>query len=192
MRLTLCILLAFAIAAVTGLSATWWTVVHGLPYGGLTIGPWRAEPDIGSLDANAYLRAGIAREGVAPLSYGDGLAFTALADDDGRPLQASCDYMLEGDLPAARLWTLAVFSPQGALLATRSDRHATSSAEATRALGAPLMVALSQEAQPGAWLPLAGSGGIALRLSLYDTALGTPLSRRVPDRLLSIRRGACR
>lgn len=192
MRLTLLVMVAFAVAAALGLGATLRTVTHGLPFGGLTIGPWRADPDIGGLGADPYLRAGVARRGEAPLAYGDGVAFEARTDDAGRPLDAACDYTLEGDLPAARLWTLAPFSPEGRRLETALGRGGTSSAETARLVGRPIAVALSQTAKAGDWIQLPANGAFTLRLALYDTALGTPLARQIPPRLLSIQRGACR
>lgn len=192
MRLVLLALVAFVIAGALGIGGTWWTVVHGLPVGGLTIGPWTSQPNIGSLDADPYLRAVIARTGEAPLAYGDGLSFTAVADDAGRPLDAACDYRLEGDLPSARLWTLAAFRPDGARLANPLGRFATSSEEAVRTVGRPIEIELSRDARAGDWLPLSGDGAFVLRLSLYDSVLGTALARSVPPALLSVRRGACR
>lgn len=192
MRLVLGVLAAFAIAAVLGLGGTWWTVARGLPVGGLAIGPWRATPDIGGLDADPYLHGRIARTGEAPLASGDGLTFTALADDDGRPLDAACDYHLEGELPQARLWTLAAFDLEGRRLPNPLGRYATSSEETVRIAGRPVAIELSREARAGDWLPLGGAGGVVLRLSLYDTVLGTALARSTPAALFTIRRGACR
>jgi hypothetical protein len=102
MRLALAALLAFALAAAIGLGATWWTIAHGLPAAGLVIGPWRAEPTAGTLAAHAYLRAAAAQRGEAPLAYGDGLAFMAERDDEGRPLAANCAYRLCSTPPAPR------------------------------------------------------------------------------------------
>jgi hypothetical protein len=192
MRLALAALLAFALAAAIGLGATWWTIAHGLPAAGLVIGPWRAEPTAGTLAAHAYLRAAAAQRGEAPLAYGDGLAFMAERDDEGRPLAANCAYRLEGDMPAARIWTLALFDPAGAALNARRSDDSLSSAEAIRFVDTPLVITLSKEVQPGNWLPLQSDGAFMLGLSLYDTSIGTPLDRASPGALLSIKRGACR
>lgn len=192
MRLLLQVVVAFAIAALVGLGATWRTVVHGAPFGALAIGPWRATPDASGLGANPYLRAAIATGGEAPLAYGDGLSFMAETDDAGRPLEARCDYRLEGELPPARLWTLAVFQRDGSRLPNPLGRHATSSEETVRFASALAAVELSAMARPGDWLPLAGDGRFVLRLSIYDTALGTPLARQTPSALFAIMRGACR
>ena len=192
-RLALGALCALALAAALGLGATWWTVTNGLPASGLVIGVWKAEPDAGTLAADPYEIASTTRVGEAPLAYGDGLAFTAAADDEGRPLDASCDYELEGELPTARLWTLATFAPSGKRLAPdapASDVVFTSAA-ASRIVGVKPKISLSRRARPGNWIPIAGDGGFVLRLSLYETVIGTPLERANPSALFRIRRVAC-
>lgn len=184
-------LVAFALATAIGLGATWWTVANGLPASGLRIGPWKAEPDAGSLAADPYEIAATARTGEAPLAYGDGLAFTAATDDEGRALDASCDYELTGDLPPARLWTLAPFKANGTRFSANSRDLDLSSVSAIRLAGEPLKLALSRRAQPGNWAPLEDEGAFVLRLTLYETTIGTPLELSSPSALLSIRRGAC-
>lgn len=191
MRLTLLILLTLGVAAALGLGATWSTVERGLPVGGLVIGPWRADPGVGGLGANPYQRAALARRGEAPLAYGDGLTFVAATDQEGRPLSLACDYTLTGDMPAARLWTLSAFLPDGRRMANPLGRFAATSAEAVRMADRPASVILSREARAGDWLPLSGEGPFVLRLNLYETAVGTPLARSKPT-LFTIARGACR
>lgn len=193
MRFVLGALAALALAAALGLGATWWTVANGLPAGGLVIGVWKAEPDAGTLAADPYEIASTTRVGDAPLAYGDGLAFTAVADDDGRSLDAACDYELEGDLPSARLWTLATFDPSGKRLASGAAAADVvfTSAAATRIVGARPKFSLSRRARPGNWVPIVGDGRFVLRLSLYETTIGTPLERANPTALFNVRRGAC-
>jgi hypothetical protein len=192
MRLAVGALVALALAAVLGLGATWWTVANGLPVSDLTIGVWKAEPDAGTLGADPYEVAATARSGEAPLAYGDGLAFTALTDGSGRPLDAACDYELVGELPPARLWTLSAFDPKGERFAGGAKDLSVTSAGAVRSGDEPIRIALSSKARPGNWTPLEGEGRFVLRLSLYETTLGTPLERANPTGLLEIRRGACR
>lgn len=191
MRLAFGVLVAFVLAAALGLGATWWTVATGLPAAGLAIGAWKAAPDAGSLAADPYEIASTVSSGEAPLAYGDGLAFTAAVDDGGRPLDAACDYELDGELPPARVWSLAAFRPDGRRLATGGADLALTSANAVRGMGPALKIELSRRARPGNWAPLEGGGRFVLRLFLYETTLGTPLERANPTALFSIRRGAC-
>lgn len=191
MRLVLAALATLAVAAALGLGATWWTVANGLPATGLRIGVWRAEPDLGSLAADPYEIAATVRSGEAPLSYGDGLAFTAVADDAGQALDAACDYELSGELPPARLWTLAAFRPDGRRLSEGPNDLTLTSADVVRGSGPGLSIILSRRARPGNWAPLDGEGPFVLRLALYETTLGTPLERANPTALFSVRRTAC-
>lgn len=191
LRLLTAGLFALALATAAGLGATWWTVANGLPAVGLRIGPWKAEPDAGTLNADPYEIAATARSGEAPLAYGDGLAFTAETDDDGRPLDSSCAYELSGELPAARLWTVSPFMPDGRRFSADARDLQISSASLVRIVGEPIRIAFSRAAQPGAWVPIEGEGRFVLRLTLYETTIGTPLELQSPSRLLSIRRGAC-
>lgn len=192
MRLILGTLAALGLAAVLGIGATWWTAANGLPVSDLSIGAWRADPDAGTIGADPYAVAHTVRSGEAPLSYGDGLAFTARTDDSGRPLDAACDYELSGELPPGRLWTLSAFTPDGRRFATGAKALGVTSATDVRTVGQPLKIALSTRARPGAWAPLEGEGAFALRLSLYETVIGTPLERANPSALLAIRRLGCR
>ena len=57
----------------------------------LTIGSWTAWPKTGTVDADPYARAAIARIGRLPIALGDGVSFTALSDDNGRLLDGRCD-----------------------------------------------------------------------------------------------------
>ncbi|MFJ5489613.1 DUF1214 domain-containing protein [Hansschlegelia beijingensis] len=121
-----------------------------------------------------------------------GLPFTAETDDAGRPLDLACDYALEGRLPNARLWSLAAFSPTGRPIESEGEAAGLNSANVIRFDGGPLRIALSREARPGNWQQLSGAGPFVLRLTLYDTTIGTPLDRSDPDALLAIRRESCR
>lgn len=191
MRFVFGAILALGLASLLGLGATWWAVANGLPVGRLVIGVWKAEPDVGTLSADPYEVAMTVRSGEAPLAYGDGLAFTARADESGRPLDASCDYELSGEMPPVRLWTLSAFRPDGSRVAPDQAGRSTSSASVVRRAGAPLVVALSRHARPGNWAELPADGPFVLRLFLYDTTLGTPLERANPKALPALRRGAC-
>lgn len=192
MRLVLLMLLALGLGTSLGLAATWWTAANGLPVAGLVIGSWRADPDAGTIGADPYEIARMVRSGEAPLSYGDGVAFTATTDGAGRPLDAACDYELTGDLPSGRLWTLSAFYPDGRRFSNGSKNIAVTSATDVRVVGQPLKIAVSAKARPGAWAPLEGEGRFALRLALYETIIGTPLERANPPALLSVERLACR
>ncbi len=120
MRLLLGILFALAVAAVVGLGATWLTLSRGTAFGSVAIGAWTAWPKTGTRDADPYARATIARTGELPVGSGDGIAFVARADDNGRSLDGRCDVVVSGITPQARFWTITLYDPLVAWSRTRS------------------------------------------------------------------------
>ena len=86
MRLLLGSLFALIVAAAVGLGATYFALTCGATFGPLTIGSWTAWPKTGTVEADPYAKASIARIGRLPTALGDGVAFTAWTDDNGRPL----------------------------------------------------------------------------------------------------------
>ena len=120
MRLIFITLLALIIATVVGLGATWMTATRGTDLGTLTIGAWTARPDRHA-DIDPYSRASIARSGELPVGTGDGVAFSATADDRKRPLDGRCDVVVSGVTPAARFWTLTLYDQKDAWLPIRCN-----------------------------------------------------------------------
>ena len=134
-------------------------------------GPWTAWPNIGGADIDPYARAVISRSGEAPLGRDQGLAFIARADSDGAPLDAGCEYRIVDPLPAARFWTIALASPEGALLANPTARYGYSSIDVLRREGGAFDIAVAREARPGNWLSPGSARSFVVMLRLYDTPL---------------------
>lgn len=173
MRLLIDIAIAIAIAAVVGLATAWFAVDRGFLFGAINVGPWEAWPRAGSPSADPYSIARLARTGEVPLGAGEGLAFTALADQTGTPLAGNCTYRLDGQTPAARLWTLTAYDGNGRLMANPARRTGFHSREILRRLDGSFVIAVSSEVQPGNWLPVASAGPFTLVIRLYDTPLTT-------------------
>ena len=116
MRLLFGSLFALAVAAVVGLGATYLALTRGAAFGALSIGTWTAWPKTGTADVEPYARATIARTGQLPIALGDGVSFTAQADDNGKLLDGRCDVSIAGITPAARFWTLTLYNTEGELI----------------------------------------------------------------------------
>jgi len=170
------------VAAVVGLDATYLALTRGAAFGPLTIGSWTAWPKTGTVDADPYAQASIARVGRLPTTLGDGVAFTASADDNGRPLDGRCDVVLAGVTPAARFWTLTLYNPDGELVANSTNRFGFTSQEIVRRADGSFEIVVTPRANPGNWLPTGGIERYILVLRLYDTAVGvsTKAGREVP------------
>ena len=173
MRLLIDIAIAVAIAAVLGFATAWYAVDRGFLFGGITVGPWEAWPGAGSPDADPYSIARLARTGEVPLGAGEGLAFTAITDQDGAPLTGNCTYRLDGQTPAARLWTLTAYDGDGRLMANAGRRTGFHSREILRRQDGSFVISVSGRVQPGNWLPVSTDGPFGLVYRLYDTPLTT-------------------
>lgn len=192
MRLLAGLLLAFGLAAGLGLWVTWIAVERPPSFGSIRSGLWTAFPAKGGLEADPYQRAVIARNGEAPLPGSDVLVFTTSRDDAGRRLRGDCDYSLEGEVPAARFWTLSIYGPRGELRRTPADRYALGSTEMVHEAGRPWSVRLSADPGPGNWLPTPADGPFTLALRLYETTAVSQLQTDGRKPMPSVSRGACR
>ena len=172
MRLILITLLALLIATVVGLGATWMTATRGTELGTLTIGAWTARPKIGSSDIDPYSRATITRNGELPIGTGDGIAFTATADDKRKPLDGRCDIVVSGVTPAARFWTLTLYDSKGHLVANSLQRYGFTSQEIVRGADGGFEIRVASRSRAGNWLPTGGIERYSLMLRLYDTPVG--------------------
>lgn len=182
MRLLFATLFALAVAAAVGLGATYFALSRGAAFGALTIGGWTAWPKTGTVGADPYARAAIARTGQLPLAVGDGIAFSVGSDDQGKPLDGRCDVVLAGVTPAARFWTLTLYDGGGGLVANSLGRHGFTSQEIVRHADGSFEIAVAPRANPGNWLPTGGIERYSLVLRLYDSAVGvaTKAGREVP------------
>lgn len=160
------------IATAVGLGATWMTATRGVNVGTITIGAWTARPRTGTSGIDPYSRATIARSGELPVGTGDGVTFTATADDNGRALDGRCDVVMKGVTPAARFWTLTIYDTKGQLVANSLQRYGFTSQEIVRAADGGFEVRIAARARAGNWLPTGGLDRYTLMLRLYDTPVG--------------------
>lgn len=190
MRLLTGTLFALIVATAVGLGATYLALTRGAAFGSLTIGSWTAWPKTGTLDADPYARASIARTGQLPVALGDGVSFTAQSDDNGKLLDGRCEVVLSGVTPAARFWTLTLYNVEGALVSNSLNRFGFSSQEIVRHADGSFEIVVAPRANPGNWLPTGGVERYALVLRLYDTAVGvsTKAGREVPMPAVATRR----
>ena len=189
MRLLLGSLLALAVAAIVGLGSTWLALSRGTAFGAIQIGTWTAWPKTGTRDIDPYARAAIARSGELPVGSGDGVAFYARADDNGRALDGRCDVVIGGTTPQARFWTLTLYDPQGRLVGNSIDRQGFTSQEIVRHADGSFDIVVAPRARAGNWLPTNGVDSYVLVLRLYDTPVGvaTRAAREVPMPAVTVR-----
>jgi len=171
-RLLLGSLFALAVAAIVGLGATYLALTRGAAFGALSISSWTARPKTGTIDADPYARATIARTGQLPVALGDGVSFTSQTDDNGKLLDSRCDVVLAGVTPAARFWTLTLYNVDGELVANSVNRYGFTSQEIVRGSDGAFEIRVAARSRAGNWLPTGGIERYALMLRLYDTPVG--------------------
>jgi hypothetical protein len=171
-RLIFLTLLALAIATAVGLGLTWTTATRGTDLGTLTIGAWTARPRTGTSEIDPYARASIARSGELPIGTGDGVTFTATADDKKKPLDGRCDIVVSGVTPAARFWTLSLYDTKGRLVPNTLQRYGFTSQEVVRNADGAFEIRIAARSRAGNWLPTSALERYVLMLRLYDTPVG--------------------
>ncbi len=182
MRLLFGTLFGLAVAAAVGLGLTYFSLTRGATFGGLTIESWTAWPKTGTIDADPYARAAIARTGRLPTAMGDGVSFTLTSDDEDKALDGRCEVLISGITPVARFWTLTLYNRDGGLVANSTNRYGFTSQEIVRHADGSFEIVVAPRANPGNWLPTGGVDRYELVLRLYDTAVGvsTKAGREVP------------
>jgi hypothetical protein len=188
-RLLLGSLLALLVAAAVGLGVTWLALTRGVAFGAIQIGAWTASPKTGTRGIDPYARAMIARSGELPIGSGDGVAFYARADDNGRSLDGRCDVVVSGTTPQARFWTLTLYDPQGRLVGNAIERQGFTSQEIVRHSDGSFDIVVAPRARSGNWLPTNGIDSYLLVLRLYDSPVGvaTRVAREVPMPAIAVR-----
>jgi hypothetical protein len=171
----LSLLLMVLIGLFMGLSITWYSLVSTNVPGAVSDGPWVLWPKAGAPDADPYSLATHARRGDVPMAQGEGLALFALRDSSGKPLRAACSYAITGHFPTSRVWSVAVYDPDGRLIENAAGRYGMTSAEAVVEEGQN-RIQISASAMPGNWLPVAGDGTFVIVLRFYDTPLSAAAS----------------
>lgn len=136
----------------------------------VAIGPWVATPLAQTAAANPYAKARRAREGDFPLGQAEGLAFHARTDSAGRPLSGRCAYLLAGNTPASRLWTLHLTDGSEDRIEGKGIfPRAMHSTRLQRRPDGSFTLHLDDTARSGNWIKLDHEGPVVLHLTLFDT-----------------------
>jgi hypothetical protein len=174
-----------------GLFATWWTLENHVAFGDVRAGSWTGLVSAGTRDADPYARALFAKRGETPIGITEGLSFLSETDQAGEPLRANCDYVVTGNIPAARYWTLTLLGANGHVLPVSSERYGFTSAELLRKGDGSFEIIISSDARAGNWLQSAAGQDFQIMLRLYDTSLSANASSVTAASMPRIERGRC-
>jgi len=186
------IVVVAAISLVLGLLVSRYVLAHASPFDRVRLGAWRLEAHAGSMEADPFTRARVARTGEIPLAVGEGLQWIARTDDAGRPLNAGCTYAVGPKAPEARYWTISVVTPDGFPIVNPAGRYGFRSSELLRSSNGDFTIIVSATPQPGNWLPVDPPGGFKLALRLYDAPLGATPAAMDPTSAPRVDKISCR
>lgn len=176
--------ITIVLAVLTGAgSALWlggWTPLDppGL-FRSIEIDGWTSDPAIGSETADPYTRAYVARRGLLGLRREEATYYIRAVDEEGEPLREDCAYVIEGETPDARWWSVTLYAGDYYLAQNDDDAH---SIDASRALvtGDGSWRATIQAENPddgSQWISSRNAGNFDLLLRLYNASeavLDTP------------------
>jgi hypothetical protein len=188
---------AAALSIALGLFSAYQAVRSGFAGGEISNGPWRSSFVTGSPDADLYTRARVAVGGLLALAPSETVYWTAERDGEGRPLDARCEYQVEGVELPARWWSVTLYGADQFLTENETGRYSFSQTTLTRPPSGPWSFLVSSEAKPSEvmnWLPsgkAGATGPFSLTLRLYNPK---PRVYQEPEQLAlpSIERRACR
>lgn len=170
LRTVFLILVTLVIAVGGGAASVWYALQAQEGVGAVTVGSWTAYPNMGAPDADPYSKARSAREGLLALGRAEGIIFIATRDASGDPLSRNCSYAVEGSTPPARFWTLYAADRSLKLLDSgRRRKPAVQSLAILRNADNSFAIEIGPKASPGNWLPVDGTGPMALILTFYDS-----------------------
>ena len=182
---------AGCVGVLLGLFVTFVAIEHGNGFAAIEAGPWTGWPRSGSPEIDPYTRAILAYSGKISLSESEAMSFVAHGDSNGADFDPACDYVVKGEMPPARFWTLTLLSPAGALIANTADRHGFTSSELLRASDGQFEITLSRHARPGNWLPLGRASKFILVLRFYDSELSAPAAALDAAHMPMVVKGRC-
>ncbi|MCW2307907.1 DUF1214 domain-containing protein [Rhodobium gokarnense] len=173
-----------------GLGSAYLAVENGHLVDSVAIGGWIASPNAGTPEADPYSAAAFARTGEVALGSGEGLALIADRDSAGNLLTGKCDYVIAGNTPPARLWTLSILEDGWRSAANPRGRIGFHSKDVLREADGSFRITVSTSAKSGNWFPIRDTERLRMVMRLYDTPV-TSGSTMIELEMPKIERGAC-
>ncbi|MCJ8507550.1 DUF1214 domain-containing protein [Rhizobium lemnae] len=169
-RLPLLVALSLLIAFGGGIWSTLVALDATVGFGAIKLGAWEAFPQAQTIDADPYAKAHRANGGKLLLGSAEGLSFTASVDDAGARLDGNCTYVISGQTPPTRAWTLFVTGEDRLPPSPDAERpQALNSRIVLRRADGSFEVTVAPSAFPGNWLSTTPNQPFRLVLTLLDT-----------------------
>ncbi|MHA7898633.1 MAG: DUF1214 domain-containing protein [Henriciella sp.] len=178
------------------LTALWF---GGMISGGPRIGNaidvdgWRSDWSIGSENANPYVRARVARNGLMGLRKEEAVYFLKTEDDSGEPLREACTYRVSGATFPAEWWSITLYDAENRLPINEDGRLSFDQTQAASlnngdASSWAFQVSSAAPSEPNtAWVSSRAGGNFDLTLRLYqpsDALLAEPATALEPPQII--------
>ena len=158
------------VSFVIGVGSALWFIDSFSKAQTIKVGAWTSNPLVGSVQANMYLRAYIARIGLFALGKTEALYYTAFTDEQGEPLRPECDYIIEGGDLAARWWSITAYDKDHFLIPNALNRYSYNMKNLRRDEQGRYKIHLSRIPKDLNWLPAGKEGTMSLTLRAYNPA----------------------
>lgn len=181
---------ALVVGVALGGGSLWYMTFRAAPSALVRNGVWHANLEAGSAAVDAYSRLRIAVTSLLALNASETLYFEALADAEGQPLTAACDYTLTGPPPEARWWSVTAYGSDDMLIHSLGNRYSASAASVETGADGSVTIALTPDGSGPNGIAT-GNGGFALLLRLYHPSENLAAA---PDAaaLFTLTKGSCR
>jgi hypothetical protein len=159
---------AGVVALSLGLGTAWWAIGIHLPP--IRNGAWRYDPLVGSVAADPYLRARVAKVALLALTNSEALYFFAVTDDDGNPLRCDQSYRVEGGDFDCRWWSITAYDAEDFLIANPQERYSYNMTNLERNAEGGYTIFLGRSPRSGNWIPTGEGDTFSLALRIYNPA----------------------
>jgi hypothetical protein len=136
--------------------------------GDIASGPWHTSMVTGSSDADPWTRAQVARRGLLALAPEETLYYNATTDSEGKRLNGSCRYRMDGRDPGARWWSITAYGSDSFLIANPQKRYSFSQTTVARAADRSWSIVVSASEAEGNWLPVRAGENFELTVRFYN------------------------
>jgi hypothetical protein len=150
-----------------GLATTWATAIRGGMGVNIRNGPWHTSLFIGSSEGSPYLRTRVASHALLALNREEAMYYYALTDSKGEALDGKCSYLIKGNDPPTRWWSITAYGADDFVIPNNANLYSVSIYSVRHEADGSFVVSLSRDKTGSNWLPVA-PGPFDLTLRLYN------------------------
>lgn len=130
---------------------------------------WSGNVTAGSIAADPYTRAIVARNGLLALNRSETIYFHRYEDERGRTLSADCTYELSGGTLPARWWSVTIYAADNFLPVNGDDAQSIDASRIARAADGRWTARIAaQRAGVPNWISSRHAGKFSLSIRLYN------------------------